>query len=248
VYALKKIYWFLSGLFAFITTLLTLFIVTPIYALIFKFGDKNKGPKAHRVSQLWARFSLWLALSRFYIYGKEKIDPKGTYVFISNHGSLMDIPVCTSSCKNFFKFLSKESLTKVPLFGYIIKNLYITVRRTSMRDRVEAMKKMEAAIKSGISVWLYPEGTRNQTENLLNPFQDGAFHLAIATQTPLAILTVTGPSKILPPDGKFELKPGVIRVYWSDPISTVGMTKADVPMLREKARGIMEEILAKHKD
>ncbi len=114
-----------------------------------------------------------------------------------------------------------------------------------MRDRVEAMKKMEASIKNGISVWLYPEGTRNQTQNLLNPFQDGAFHLAIATQTPLAILTVTGPSKILPPDGKFELKPGVIRVYWSDPIPTVGMTKADVPLLREKARGIMEEILRK---
>jgi 1-acyl-sn-glycerol-3-phosphate acyltransferase len=100
------------------------------------------------------------------------------------------------------------------------------------------MHKMKASLDEGVSVWIYPEGTRNKTDRPLAEFSDGAFHLAVASGKPIAPLTIIDTGKILPA-GKGIMMPGKVMAYWDEPIPTEGLDKKDVPALREKVREIM---------
>jgi 1-acyl-sn-glycerol-3-phosphate acyltransferase len=218
----------------------------PCYVVVFNFWKKEKAPfAAHRLTQLWAQIVFFSFLVRYKIKNKEFIERNKTYIFVSNHRSQMDIPLSVASCKNTFRFLAKSELIKIPLLGYMIKNLYITVSRTDKKDRSRSMDSMIKSINENISVFLYPEGTRNKTHNPLINFHDGAFRLAIKTQKPIAVLTITDSDKVLPPLGLPLVYPGIIHGEWSRPVETTGMTEEDMPSLKEKVRDIMIEILQK---
>lgn len=235
---LKKTFLYVFTFFSGIALLLSLIVVTPVYALLFLILGKKGTHPAHTLSQIWASYVLIVCGERLKVHHRKVLDPKQTYVFISNHRSYLDVPTCARCTNHIFKFLAKEELTRTPLLGYIIKNLYITVRRKSVRDRVESMHKMKASLDEGISVWIYPEGTRNKTDHPLAEFSDGAFHLAVASGKPIAPLTIIDTGKILPP-GKGLVMPGKVKAYWDKPIPTAGLDKKDVPALKEKVRQIM---------
>jgi 1-acyl-sn-glycerol-3-phosphate acyltransferase len=178
-------------------------------------------------------------LTRIKIKNRNYIDPKQTYVFIANHRSFLDIPAYAVSCKNSIRFLAKIELTKIPLLGYVIKKLYISVDRKDKEARKQSLENMMNSLKEGISVFICPEGTRNRTEKPLLDFRDGAFRLAIESQLPLAVLTVKGADKLLSPKRPLELSPGTIECIWSKPIVTTGMTMDDMEKLKETARQLM---------
>lgn len=231
------------GCYAFVIFLCSLLIVFPCYYLVFKLSAESKAPaRAHAISRAWAQFLFTFYLVRYKIKNKHLIDPDKTYVFVANHRSMLDIPLFARSCTNTFRFLSKAELAKIPLLGYVIKKLYITVDRDNSRDRSRSIDTMRKTIEENISVFLCPEGTRNTSDKPLLPFKDGAFRLAIATQTPVAVLTIFDSDKFLPPNS-IALTPGTIHAVWSEPIETKGMTEADVDALKRKAASVMTELL-----
>ena len=235
-----KIFRTLYAIYVLLIFVLSFLIFIPVYFFIFLLADKKKAPHiAHQNSRVWARFVYGLGFIGLNIKNKNKINPKDTYVFISNHKSQLDIPLNALACKNTFRFLAKQELTKIPLFGYVIKKLYLTVNREDRTDRNRAIEKMKQSIADGISVFIYPEGTRNRTAEPLLPLRDGAFRLAIETQVPLAILTILNADKINSPLQPFQLNPGTIHAVWSDPVSTKGMTIDDIEKLKQTAREIM---------
>jgi 1-acyl-sn-glycerol-3-phosphate acyltransferase len=236
---LKKIAGFFFSIIGGILVLLSLIIVTPIYFLIFLTGGKNADRAALQLSRAWASIVLISCGVRLIVHNRDAVDPKKTYVIISNHRSYIDVPVCARCTRLTFKFLAKEELTKVPLLGYIITRLYITVRRKSARDGVNALKKMEAELNKGTSVWIYPEGTRNTSDQPLREFQDGAFVLAVNTGRPLLVLTIKDTRKILPPDTLFNLFPGKVEAWWEEPIETRELNRSNIPVLKEKVREMM---------
>jgi 1-acyl-sn-glycerol-3-phosphate acyltransferase len=235
----------LFGLYAACMFALSLLIVTPCYLAIFLLASEKRAPHiAHRyISRSWA----WMLFPIFFIRIKTKnkhfIDRKRTYVFVGNHRSQLDVPAYAQACPITIKFLAKEELTKIPLMGYIIRNLYITVNRKSAEDRKRSTDKMLESLSSGVSIFLCPEGTRNKTNEPLLPFKDGAFRVAIASQLPLAVLTVKNTDKLLSPIRPVELSPGTIECIWSRPIETKGMTDKDMPRLKEMAAALMIESL-----
>ncbi|MCX6353085.1 MAG: lysophospholipid acyltransferase family protein [Bacteroidetes bacterium] len=212
-----QIFYFIWAVWGMLVVIHSLIIVTPIYAIIFLVGSKNSGAIAHQLSRIWAAYLMFLFGIRIKVHGKENLSKGQTYIFVSNHNSQLDIPVCALTTQHFFKFLAKEELTKIPLLGYIIKNLYITVSRGSVRDRVKSLDKMKEALAAGICVWIFPEGTRNTTAFSIAPFQEGAFHLASKTGVPVAVCTIVSTRKILPTGGGFRFKPGRIDCYWASP-------------------------------
>lgn len=174
------------------------------------------------------------------INNKHLIDKNTTYVFVANHKSLLDIPLFARACNNTFRFLAKEELTRIPLMGYVIKRLYITVNRSDRKDRHRSMEIMNESLQQGISVFICPEGTRNRKdEPMLLDFKDGAFRLAIHSGKPLAVFTVLNSGEFLAPVKWMQLKPGTLRGIWSRPIDTTGMTEDDLPALKEKVRQMM---------
>jgi 1-acyl-sn-glycerol-3-phosphate acyltransferase len=138
------------------------------------------------------------------------------------------------------RFLAKAELTKIPLLGFIIRKLYMTVNRDDRADRNRSIEIMRRSLDENISVFLCPEGTRNRHDDPpLLDFRDGAFRLAILTKTPLAVLTLLNTGEKLSPLRPIELAPGTLHAIWDEPIDTSKMTIDDVPALKEKVRQMM---------
>lgn len=230
----------LFGIYCALVFVASLPVLVLAYAIIFNCFSKQKAPHiAHKLSQYWAKFLLLAFFIRLKVKNKEKIDPLKTYVFVCNHQSQLDIPVFALACTNTFRFLSKAELTKIPLLGYVIKNLYITVDRKDKVNRSRSIQLMKQSIYEHISVFICPEGTRNRSDQPLLNFKDGAFRLAIETQTPLAVLTLIDSGKRNSPKIPLAVAPGTIHGIWSEPIPTNGLTIADAAMLKEKAQQLM---------
>ncbi len=231
---------FIFALWAGILFIISLLLVVPCYFFVFSLYPKDKAPHAaHKISRSWTKILFVLFLIRVNVKNKELIDPKQTYVFIANHLSLLDIPAYAFACKNTIRFLAKIELTKIPLMGYIINHLYISVDRKDKEARMQSMERMKSSLKENVSVFICPEGTRNKTDQPLLEFRDGAFRLAIESQLPLAVLTVTNTEKLLSPFKLFSLSPGTIYCTWNKPIETKGMNENDLPRLKEMARELM---------
>lgn len=232
----------LFGVYALLIFPVTMIIMTLLYALIFLiFSDKRAPHVAHRLSQIWARLLMILFFFPTRIRNRDYIDPKKTYVFIANHQSQLDIPLYALACKNTFRFLAKAELTKIPLMGFIIRKLYLSVNRADRADRNRSIEIMRKSLEEGISVFLCPEGTRNKHEEPpLLDFRDGAFRLAIATQTPIAAFVVLNTGRKLSPLHPIALAPGTLHGVWLKPIETKGMTMEDVPALKTR---VMEDMI-----
>lgn len=238
----------LFGFYAILFVVFTLFIVIPCYIVIFTTFPADKAPhSAHKISRFWAKLLFIGFFIRVKIKGKELIDKNQVYVFVCNHRSQLDIPLFARACENTFRFLAKIEVTRIPLIGYVVKKLYLTVDRSSKEDRAKSVERMkDSLLKEKIAVLLYPEGTRNRTKEPLLDFKDGAFRLAVDTQLPVAVLTIMNSGDFSPANKFLQLRPGTIKANWSEPISTKGMTSEDVPRLKEMVRerllkGLKEE-------
>ncbi len=241
----------LFGIYAILVFLVSLFILPLFYAFIFLFFSEQRAPHlAHRlVSRAWAFYLHFLFVQPIRVKHRDRIDPEKAYVFVANHRSQLDIPLFALACKNTFRFLAKAELTKIPLMGYVIRKLYITVDRTDRTDRNRSIDKMRRSLDSGISVFICPEGTRNRNETpVVSEFRDGAFRLAILTQTPIAVLTVYNTADKLHPRRPFELSPGPLYASWTDVIETRGMTMDDLPALRERVHTQMTNNISRFRE
>lgn len=216
--------------------LICVFIATPIYAIILGiFGRKYAMLCIWINCSVISPFLLAMGLVRLKVHGKEKLNPKGTYVYVANHISALDIVISASAMVQPMKFLAKMETKYIPMFGYMVKMLAIVVDRKNEESRKKSMLYMVQDIKNGNSIFVYPEGTRNRTDAPLKEFKDGAFRTAILAQAPIAVQTIVGAKELNPPSG-LQLQPGTVEVYWSEPISTVGMTTDDVEKLKEMVR------------
>jgi 1-acyl-sn-glycerol-3-phosphate acyltransferase len=238
----------LFGLYAVLIMILSFFIVIPCYFFIFSFTPKEKAPhKAHKISRFWAKLLFTCFFIKVDIKGMELIDPNKAYVFVCNHRSQMDIPLFARACVNTFRFLAKIEVVKIPLIGYVVKRLYITVDRKSKDDRAKSFLRMQdSLLKEKISMVIFPEGTRNRTHKPLIDFKDGAFRLAIDTKLPVAVLTILNAGEFSPAHKFLQLKPGTIKAIWTEPLPTDKMNVDDVPLLKEQVKHRIMEVLARN--
>ncbi len=204
--------WAIYGILIF---LILVAIHLPFYIIIL-FIKKEKGESAiiwwsHKIV---AKIYLFLIGIRLQTVSKVKIDPKESYIIVSNHRSHFDFLANALSFPGLFKFLSKAENIKLPLFGWVIKHLTITVNRSSRASRKNALEVMAHQLKKEQSILLYPEGTRNKTEVALSPFYDGAFNLSAQTGNPILIQTLVYDYKKMAPSG-LQWFPGTIRAIWS---------------------------------
>jgi 1-acyl-sn-glycerol-3-phosphate acyltransferase len=171
--------------------------------------------------------------------GLEYFAPGQTYVVVCNHNSLIDVPVTSAEIPGINKTLAKASLGKVPLFGVLYRIGGILVDRSSEASRKQSIVEMKHALSLGIHILLYPEGTRNRTDQPLKDFYDGAFALAIDTQVPLMPSLLFHTKKILPVGKKFFAWPHRIDYHFLPPLPTTGMTRDDLPAFKEKVFRLM---------
>lgn len=227
--------WAVWGAMVFIPTLLVVFI--PIW--LTNYVKEPRGTEIfRRISKVWMQVFLTLIGCRLIIKGKENFVKGQNYIVASNHNSFMDVPLTTPFIPGPNKTIAKAEFAKVPLFGIIYKRGSILVDRKSERSRKESYSKMKMVLNTGLHMCIYPEGTRNKTNEPLKPFHDGAFRLAIDTGKSIIPTLLFNTRKVLPGSSKpFYLWPAKLEMYF---LPAVAVQPGDtVASLKEKVFSIM---------
>ncbi len=194
--------------------------------------DRN-GSLYHSLARTWANQVLWVFGVKVQLSGTENLESGKTYVYVSNHASMFDIPVVIASIPDEIRIVYKKELSYVPIWGWALAvGHYVSIDRFSAKD---AMKSLEAAaekIRDGASVLLFAEGTRTRTGKL-QPFKRGAFALAAKAGIPIVPVTINNSFNILP-KGSLRIRRADISLIVDKPIPTVGVEgKGDEMALME---------------
>ena len=217
-------------------------LISPIILVSSYFGVKGTNFN-YKVVNLWAKSWLVLIGIRHKIIYDSPHDKNKQYVFVSNHKSYMDAPSIALSITQPFRVLGQYETSTIPLLGYIWKTCVITIKRDESGSRVESIRRLKSEISKGVSIFIFPEGKFNDTDKLLSDFFDGAFRIAIETQTPIKPMLLLDTDKRLHHSSLFGLTPGINRVVYLDEVRVDGLTIKDTKKLKEKVYSMMEEKL-----
>jgi 1-acyl-sn-glycerol-3-phosphate acyltransferase len=203
-----------------------------------------QGIRVHRIARFWASISLKIAGISVSVEGKENIS-EPPYLFMANHQSALDIYVLLATMPIPFKFIAKQELFKVPFLGWAIKRArYISIDRANPREALKAIEGAGQKIRDGMTVLIFPEGTRSKDGHLL-PFLKGGFFLASRAQVPVVPIAIVGTSA-LNPTGSILIPPkrkGHVNVRIGKSVVTEGKGTAVKTALMEDIRGEIERLL-----
>lgn len=167
--------------------------------------------------RVWSPLLLWAGGVKLAVDGLEHVDPARPTIYVSNHQSVIDVPVLFMAIPKDLRFVAKSQLRWVPFLGwYMWFAGHIFVHRGNPRRTVASLRAAGARIRAGTSIVLFPEGTRSGDGRLL-PFKKGAFALAEAAGVPLVPITIHGSGRLMPKRG-WQIHPGQIQVRIGAPI------------------------------
>ena len=190
----------------------TMFIFIWFYLICYLLPEPQKTRWHRQVSKLWMGLYLFLSGCRFKVTGKEVFDTTTNAVIVCNHNSLIDIPVSFPFLPRANKTIAKKSFSKIPIFGLIYTFGTVLVDRRDERSRKQSVDDMKKVLETGLDMLIYPEGTRNRTNEPLKSFHNGAFKLAIDTNKPIIPVVLLNTKKILPAKPAMYFTPGKIQM------------------------------------
>jgi 1-acyl-sn-glycerol-3-phosphate acyltransferase len=199
-------------------------------------------------------FQAWMGLYMPLIFcpvrhkGREYFKTGKNYVVTLNHNTLADVPVSSPGIPGPNRTLAKVEMSKIPIFGYIYKSGSILVSRQDAKSRKDSIPQMIEALKQGLHLCLFPEGTRNKTDQPLARFYDGAFKVAIAAQKPIIPGLIFGTKNILHPSKKMWAWPHKIEMHFLPEITTEGMQSSDADLLKQQVFDTMQAYYLAHQE
>ncbi len=214
-------------MFSYIYTLSKLGIITTFYSLYSSFKGRNGNSDLYlQTAYKWAEKVIKILKIKITVNGKELLNKNSNYVYISNHLSLIDIPVLTFGLNDNFRIIYKKELEKIPLFGLGMKySPFIPVSREGGAEAKKTLSSAIEAMKENKSILVFAEGTRSK-DGTLGEFKRGAFLLAEKAEKQVVPVTIKGTNLVLP-KGKFNYKKGVnVEIIISAPM--------DLPEIKNK--------------
>jgi 1-acyl-sn-glycerol-3-phosphate acyltransferase len=197
------------------------------------------GKYVYTISRFWAWMILTIGGISLKVNGLSRIDPNRQYVFMVNHQSNIDIPVLMQSLGAFqLRWIAKKELLWVPLFGWAMwASKHIAVDRSDRSDALGGFKRAKERMRAGVSVVVFPEGTRSADGKLLR-FKRGGFLLAVRTRTPLVPITIDGSGPLLP-KGEWRIRRGQVEVTVGEPVSVQDYRPGTLRALSEQVRELI---------
>ncbi len=193
------------------------------------------GGMAHLCARLWGKAALLVNRVHVKIEGLEHLHEEGPYIFMANHQGSYDIFALLGRLPFQFKWLAKKEIFSIPILGWAMAAAgYISIDRDGTRETVEAMNRAAQKIREGVSVVIFPEGTRS-ADGSIQPFKKGGFTLAVKSKVPIVPIAIAGSREIMPKD-KLTISPGDIRVRIGRPIETAHCSTKDRQALMEEVR------------
>ena len=214
-------------------TIYSLFIF--LSAILLSFFDKGGKRIRFYLGVPWAKVILWACGIHVRVTGQEHVNPDVPTVFMCNHQSYFDIFAILAYLPSDFKFIMKQELMKIPLMGFAMRRAgHIGIKREDLQEAISSLDRVADRIKSGISVLVYPEGTRS-ADGKLQPFKKGGFHLAVKSGCDILPVAIRNSHRIAT-KGSLKINPGSFDIHFGRPISAKGYGKDNLPELIERVR------------
>ena len=243
---LKPLQW-IYAVYALLMFAAIMFAVVPFVMVAFFFGRIKGGNIIYKVCKVWGYLWYFLIGIRHKNIYEVPQDFAAQYIFVANHNSYMDIPPIVIAINQPVRVLAKYELSKIPVFGFIYKSATVLVDRSDAEKRAQSIAEMRDFLRNHVSIFIFPEGTFNETGAPLKEFYDGAFRIAIETETPIKPILFLDTVDRLHYSSVFSLTPGRSRVVFMDEVSVEGMTMEELPAIKQKVYEIMESGLKRYR-
>jgi 1-acyl-sn-glycerol-3-phosphate acyltransferase len=208
-------------------------------AIITSFFTRTGNP-VHIVARMWARGILFVSRIKVTVNGLANIDPSQSYVYMSNHQSNFDIPVLLACLPVQFRWLAKAELFKIPIFGRAMRGAgYVKIDRFNQEAAFESLSEAAEKMKNGVSVMIFPEGTRSRDGNI-RPFKKGGFVMAMDAGVPIVPIVLKGTWTIMD-KSSLRINTGQVSLNIEPPIATTGYTRENKDDLIKSVRAVICE-------
>ncbi len=196
-----------------IISVICLTALTSAAAILLSFFDSTGGNIVHSIlARNWGKAILFISGIKVEVRGLSNIEFDNSYVYMPNHQSLYDIPVLLGRLPIQFRWLAKAELFKIPVFGRAMKCAgYISIDRKNRKSALDSLRKAGNSMKSkGVSVIIFPEGTRSQ-DGEISSFKKGGFYLATTSKVSIVPVIIKGTKEIVSKKSLL-IKPGKVIV------------------------------------
>lgn len=235
----------------FVVLFLVVFLILSIPVMLVEWIIGKKNPNARDYSSLrivqWAfKVILWIAGVNVTVIGEEHI-PDEPVLYIGNHRSFFDIPITYSRCRRLTGFVAKKEIEKVPLLSTWMQYLYcLFLDRDDVRAGLKTILTAIEQVKNGISIFIFPEGTRNKEEELsVLPFHDGSFKIAEKTGCAVIPVSINNSVQIMEAHFPFIRKTHVVLEY-GEPIYPNTLDKEAKKQLGTYCHDLIEATIKKN--
>lgn len=211
------------------------FVAASVYGIGIAVLRRDRSRVAHDYARMMARLMRPPLGIRTRVIGREHLLQQRPCIYVANHQSAFDVPVLADLYPPDTVVIGKKELRQIPFFGWLYAVTgNILIDRSNNAGAVGRLREAEEAIRQrGVSVWIFPEGTRGKEPGRLLPFKKGAFYMAVATGAPL-VPVVAEPLRPFFDVTRRRIRTGTVEVRVLEPIPTTGLTEADVvPLLNE---------------
>ena len=217
--------------------------------IIGKFSPMTKEISSLRIVQAVFRFILWISGVKLTVIGEENVPTDVPVLYIGNHRSFFDVPITYPRCPIRTGYIAKKEMEKVPLLSTWMKRLHcLFLDRNDLKQGLKTILTAIEKVKSGISICIFPEGTRNKNTDDLDmlPFHEGSFKIATKTKCPIIPIAINNSADIF--EAHFpKIRPAKVVVEYGKPIYPDELDKETKKHLGEYTQGIIHQMLEKNK-
>jgi len=222
------------------------FVATAFFGSLALFVSlfEKSGRRQHRIAQAWARTAMALSGTKIKVLNRQFLTGEPA-VYACNHLSYMDTPAIFSSLPFQFRIVARHDLWKLPFIGwYLERSGQVGVDLSDPRASVASLLGAVRTLKSGMPLFIFPEGGRTETGHL-EPFMKGPAFMAIKAQVPVVPMALIGTWELLPMHAS-QIHPVPVTLVVSEPIETQGMTMKQADTLTATLQRLIESLYYEH--
>lgn len=216
--------------------------------LIGKFNHKAADISQLRIVQWAFKVVIFISGTKLTVIGEENVPKDEAVLYIGNHKSYFDIIITYARCPRLTGYVSKDSMAKVPLLSIWMRRLHcLFLNREDIKEGLKTILAGIDNIKNGISMCIFPEGTRNKGDDLILPFKEGSFKMAEKTGCAIIPMAITNSAEIF--ENHFpKIKPVHVILEYGKPIYPNELDKDTRKKLGNHCQEVVREMLVKNQE
>ena len=213
-----------------------------------KFDKKASDLRQLRIVQAMFKYLLWISGTKVIVKGEENVPKDEAVLYIGNHRSLFDIIITYARCPGLTGYIAKNNLEKVPSLSLWMKRLYcLFLDRDDLKQGLKTILTGIEYVKSGVSMCIFPEGTRNKGASGVLPFKEGSFKIAEKTGCAIIPMALTNTDDIF--ENHFpKIVPTTVVLEYGKPIYPKDLEKEERKKIGAYCQQQVEEMLSRNQN